>query len=205
MTQTFTDFTKARLTQAFEAKGNAGSSLSETIQPIVQLHNLEAGPFAPSSRFSWVAVSAATVGEFGMVAIGPNIDAVEETIIIDRIYLSTAAAAMVFQVGVTNAPTIGTTTAPFSVWPHDRRTGATYRYDASFILTQGSNPTAPIVAGFIHDGVIPTGNMTAVDIAVVFDRKGYASALTTPQLYVVGATNAVFRATFHGRIFPIQS
>lgn len=205
MPQTITDFTKSRLTQAFEAKGNLGSSLSEQLQPVVVAHSLELGPFAPSSRFSWVGISSATAAEFGMVAIGPNIDAVEETIIIDRIYLSTAAAAMVFQIGVVNAPTIGTTTAPFSVWPHDRRTGSSYRYDQSFITTQGSNPVAPITAGFIHDGVIPNNTSISIDVAVVFDRKGYASALTAPQLYVIGAANAVFRATFHGRIFAVQS
>ena len=201
MPATITDYTKNRLSKLFQAKGVSGSSLIEDLQPTVQVHDLERGPFNPTQRFSWIAQVTAVAAQQGMIAIGPALTIAEQTIIIDRVSVYSSVAQS-FLIGVTNSPGFNTTQATLAVLGHDQRSNSTFRLDQEFTLGQGTVLGVPIVPGFLHDGIFTANQQATVELGVVFDRKGYLLA-SVPQLFVVGSVvNIDFRVQVSGRLFP---
>lgn len=209
MTDQITDFTKSRLTQSFEAKGNAGSRLIEELQPVVVVHDLERGAFPPYQRWSWAGFCDAVAAEFPCAILEAGFDAVEETVIVDRIVVS-STTAQIITILIGQGETLNTVQSFTFPVLHDTRRGglANQLITPSVTVQNGTRPVVPITIP-IHRAQLTANTDAVADIGVIFDRKGYPGAppiAGKPQLVISGnGANTFVRVNIHGRIFPIQS
>lgn len=204
---TITDFTKSRLTQAFESKGNLGSSLSEQLQPVVVAHDLERGPFTPYVRFSLAAQCTAVAAVLPHVCLIPTPANVEQTIIIDSVF-----ADAPFRVGVNDVVSLVSQGTPF-VWSHDLRTPV--------VLGGGGTSIATVLKGDFTSNVgtsatdftdfsvlgarLHWGAAGRAELGVIFPRVTNIAG-TFPQLVVNGVTvNTALTVTINGRLVNVQS
>lgn len=211
MTQEITDFTKPRLTQAFEAKGNAGSSLTETIQPVVLLHDLEHGAFPPFNPFSWFADCAAVAAAIPAAILGTNAllpmtAPIEQTVIIDLVILSSPSAQLV-NIAQGAAQSITTPQGPRNPVSNDMRLGvgadhnqaiSTLRADFGTGLSGGTNARIARVA-------LAANAVVQVPLRVIMAAHESITQ-ANPELIIFGETvNVPLDISLHGRLFPVQS